>query len=36
MYDNFNIQIKGGLKKGDTVVIDPPQDLEEGSRVRIL
>ena len=36
MYDNFNIQVKSGLKKGDTVVLESPQDLKEGSRVKIL
>ena len=34
IYDNFNIQIKEGLKKGDKVVIEHPPELKEGSKVR--
>ncbi|MGE5544633.1 MAG: efflux RND transporter periplasmic adaptor subunit [Bacillota bacterium] len=34
IYDNFNIQIKEGLKKGDKVIIEHPSELKEGSKVR--
>ncbi|MGI6548666.1 MAG: efflux RND transporter periplasmic adaptor subunit [Syntrophomonadales bacterium] len=34
IYDNFNIQIKEGLKKGDKVLLEHPPELKEGSRVR--
>lgn len=34
IYDNFNIQIKEGLKKGDKVVIEHPPELKEGSKVK--
>lgn len=36
IYDNFVIQITEGVKKGDRVVLEPPEDLEEGSKVRII
>ena len=32
--DNFNIQIKKGLNKGEKVVIEHPLELKEGSKVR--
>lgn len=31
--DNSSIQIKSGLKKGDKVIINPPQELKDGSEV---
>ena len=34
IYDNFNIQIKSGLKKGDKVLLEHPPELKDGSKVR--
>ncbi len=34
IYDNFNIQITKGLKKGEKVIIEHPPELKEGSKVR--
>ena len=33
--DNSSIQIKSGVKKGDKVVINPPQELKDGSEVQV-
>ncbi len=32
--DNSSIQIKSGVKKGDQVIVNPPQELKDGSEVR--
>ena len=34
IYDNFMIQIKSGLKRGEKVVVEQPPQLQEGSKVR--
>lgn len=33
--DNSSIQVKSGVKKGDKVVINPPQELKDGSEVQV-
>lgn len=33
--DNSSIQLNSGVKKGDKVVINPPQDLKDGSEVQV-
>lgn len=32
--DNSSIQVKTGVKKGDKVIVNPPQELKDGSEVR--
>jgi len=32
--DNSSIQVKSGVKKGDKVIINPPQELKDGSEVQ--
>lgn len=33
--DNSSIQVKAGVKKGDKVIVNPPQELKDGSEVQV-